>query len=36
MDKIIHHINIDVPYARFKHLLTDFLLSNDISFRHDK
>ena len=28
--------NINVSYERFKHLLKDFLLSNDISFRYDK
>ena len=33
---VIQNININVSYERFKHLLTDFLLSNDISFRYDK
>ena len=28
--------NINVSYARFKHLLKDFLLSNNICFRYDK
>ena len=29
---VIQNININVSYDRFKHLLKDFLLSNDISF----
>ena len=33
---VIQNININVSYERFKHLLKDFLLSNDISFRYDK
>ena len=28
--------NINISYERFKHLLKDFLLTNDISFRYDK
>ena len=35
-NKIIHNININVSYARFKQLVKDFLLSNNISFRYDK
>ena len=35
-NKIIQNININVPYARFKHLLKDFLLYSNISFRYDK
>ena len=33
---ILQNINTNVLYARFKHLLKDFLLSNDIAFRYDK
>ena len=33
---VIQNININVSYERFKHLLKDFLLSNDISIRYDK
>ena len=29
-------INIHVSYPRFKHLLKDFLLSDDVTFRYDK
>ena len=35
-NKIIHNININVSYARFKHLLIDFSLSNHIFFRYDR
>ena len=33
---ILPNINTNVSYSRFKHLLEDFLLSNDIAFRYDK
>ena len=33
---VIQNININVPYAHFKHLLKKFLLANDISLRYDK
>ena len=33
---ILQNINTNVSYPRFKHLLKDFLLSNDIAFRYDK
>ena len=32
---ILQNINTNVSYPRFKHLLKDFLLSNDIAFRYD-
>ena len=35
-NKIIQNINIHVSYPRFKHLLKDFLLSDDVTFRYDK
>ena len=35
-NKILQNINTNVSYARFKHLLKEFLLSNDIAFRYDK
>ena len=35
-NKILQNINTNVSYAHFKHLLKDFLLSNDIAFRYDK
>ena len=33
---ILHNINTNKSYARFKHFLKDFLLSNDIAFRYGK
>ena len=35
-NKIIQNIDINVHITRFKHLLKEFLLSNDISFRYTK
>ena len=35
-NKIIPNLDISVPFTRFKHLLKEFLLSNDISFRYTK
>ena len=35
-NKIIPNLDINVPFTRFKHLLKEFLLSNDISFRYTK
>ena len=35
-NKIIQNINIHVSYPRFKHLLKNFLLSDDVTFRYDK
>ena len=35
-NKIILNLDISVPFTRFKHLLKQFLLSNDISFRYTK
>ena len=35
-NKVIPNFDISVPFTRFKHLLKEFLLSNDISFRYTK
>ena len=35
-NNIIQNININVAYAHVDHLLKDFLLSNNISFRYDQ
>ena len=35
-NKLIQNIDIRVSYPRFKHLLKDFLLSNNITFRYNK
>ena len=34
--KIIPNLDMSVPFTRFKHLLKEFLSSNDISFRYTK